>query len=198
MLTDYVRIIIKSGKGGDGHVGFRREKYVPDGGPNGGDGGKGGDVIIIADRNMNTLIDYRHKRKFSAKPGEPGGKNNRHGADGDNLILKVPPGTLIREYQSGKVIHDMSVPDEPFVILAGGKGGKGNQHYATSTMQAPKYAQPGEAAKELEVIFELKSIADVGLVGFPNVKSTFYQGNECKTENCKLPFHYTGSESGCC
>ena len=174
MLTDYARIIIKSGKGGDGHVSFRREKYVPDGGPNGGDGGRGGSVVFVADRNINTLSDYRHKRKFSAQPGEEGGKNNKHGANGEDLVLKVPQGTLIREYQTGKVIHDMSDSEEPFVILTGGRGGKGNQHYATPTMQAPKYAQPGGDAKELEVILELKSIADVGLVGFPNVgKSTF-------------------------
>ena len=153
---------------------FRREKYVPDGGPNGGDGGRGGDVIFVADRNMNTLVDYRHKRKFAAQPGEEGGKNNKHGANGESLVLKVPQGTLIREFQTGKVIHDMSDSEEPFVILTGGRGGKGNQHYATPTMQAPKYAQPGGEAKELEVILELKSIADVGLVGFPNVgKSTF-------------------------
>lgn len=174
MLVDYARITIKSGKGGDGHVSFRREKYVPDGGPNGGDGGKGGDVIFVADRNMNTLVDYRHKRKFTAQPGEEGGKNNRHGANGENLILKVPQGTLIREYETGKVIYDMSDSSEPYTILTGGRGGKGNQHYATPTMQAPKYAQPGGDAKELEIILELKSIADVGLVGFPNVgKSTF-------------------------
>ena len=174
MLVDYAKITIKSGKGGDGHVSFRREKYVPDGGPNGGDGGRGGDVIFVADRNMNTLVDYRHKRKFAAQPGEEGGKNNKHGANGESLVLKVPQGTLIREFQTGKVIHDMSDSEEPFVILTGGRGGKGNQHYATPTMQAPKYAQPGGEAKELEVILELKSIADVGLVGFPNVgKSTF-------------------------
>ncbi|MBR2696447.1 MAG: GTPase ObgE [Parasporobacterium sp.] len=174
MLVDYARITIKSGKGGDGHVSFRREKYVPDGGPNGGDGGRGGNVVFVADRNMNTLVDYRHKRKFAAQPGEEGGKNNKHGANGEDLILKVPQGTLIRDYQTGKVIHDMSDSEEPFVILTGGRGGKGNQHYATPTMQAPKYAQPGGEARELEVILEIKSIADVGLVGFPNVgKSTF-------------------------
>ena len=174
MLTDYARITIKSGKGGDGHVSFRREKYVPDGGPNGGDGGRGGSVVFVADRNMNTLSDYRHKRKFAAQPGEEGGKNNKHGANGADLVLKVPQGTLIREFQTGKVIHDMSDSEEPFVVLTGGRGGKGNQHYATPTMQAPKYAQPGGDAKELEIILELKSIADVGLVGFPNVgKSTF-------------------------
>ena len=174
MFADTAKITVKSGKGGDGHVSFRREKYVPDGGPNGGDGGRGGDVIIQPDVNMNTLIDYRHKRKFAATPGEEGGKNRKHGADGEDLILKVPKGTLIREASTGKIIHDMGDSTEPYVLLKGGRGGKGNQHYATSTMQAPKYAQPGGKARELEIILELKTIADVGLIGFPNVgKSTF-------------------------
>ncbi len=174
MFADTARITIKSGKGGDGHVSFRREKYVPDGGPDGGDGGKGGSVIFVTDRNTGTLIEYRHKRKFAAQPGEEGGKNRRHGADGADIILKVPEGTLIKEASTGKVIHDMSSDDKPFVILKGGRGGKGNKHFATATMQAPKYAQPGGDAKELEVILEIKSIADAGLVGFPNVgKSTF-------------------------
>ena len=174
MFADTARITVKSGKGGDGHVSFRREKYVPDGGPNGGDGGRGGDVIILPDGNMNTLIDYRHKRKFAASPGEEGGKNRKHGADGEDLVLKVPKGTLIREASIGKIIHDMGDSSEPYVLLKGGRGGKGNQHYATSTMQAPKYAQPGGKARELEIILELKTIADVGLIGFPNVgKSTF-------------------------
>ncbi|MBO4834538.1 MAG: GTPase ObgE [Lachnospiraceae bacterium] len=174
MFADIAKITVKSGKGGDGHVSFRREKYVPDGGPNGGDGGRGGDVIIMPDVNMNTLIDYRHKRKFAATPGEEGGKNRKHGADGEDLILKVPQGTLIREASTGKIIHDMGDSTEPYILLKGGRGGKGNQHYATSTMQAPKYAQPGGKARELEIILELKTIADVGLIGFPNVgKSTF-------------------------
>ena len=174
MFADIAKITVKSGKGGDGHVSFRREKYVPDGGPNGGDGGRGGDVVIQPDENMNTLIDYRHKRKFAATPGEEGGKNRKHGADGEDLILKVPKGTLIREASTGKIIHDMGDSLEPYILLKGGRGGKGNQHYATSTMQAPKYAQPGGKARELEIILELKTIADVGLIGFPNVgKSTF-------------------------
>lgn len=174
MFADTARITIKSGKGGDGHVSFRREKYVPDGGPDGGDGGKGGSVIFVTDRNTGTLIEYRHKRKFAAQPGEEGGKNRRHGADGADIILKVPEGTLIKEASTGKVIHDMSSDDKPFVILKGGRGGKGNKHFATATMQAPKYAQPGGEARELEVILEIKSIADAGLIGFPNVgKSTF-------------------------
>lgn len=174
MFADRAKIIIKSGKGGDGHVSFRREKYVPNGGPDGGNGGKGGDVIFLVDEGINTLADYRHRRKFAAEPGEEGGKKNCHGKNGADLILKVPEGTIIRDAASGKVIADMSGENKRSVILHGGRGGLGNQHFATSTMQAPKYAQPGQEAIEIEVQLELKVIADVGLVGFPNVgKSTF-------------------------
>ncbi len=174
MFADRARVILRSGKGGDGHVSFRRELYVPDGGPDGGDGGRGGDIIFEVDEGLNTLIDFRHRRKFSAKDGQPGGKRRCHGADGADLILRVPPGTVIKEAQSGQVIADMSGDNTRQVILKGGWGGNGNMHYATSTMQAPKYAQPGQEAKELEVLLELKVIADVGLIGFPNVgKSTF-------------------------
>ena len=173
MFADRAKIIIKSGKGGDGHVSFRREKYVPDGGPDGGDGGKGGDVIFQVDSGLNTLTDYRHRRKFAARPGEEGGKKNCHGKNGEDIILKVPEGTVIKDAESGKVIADMSGDNKRMTVLKGGKGGLGNQHFATSTMQAPKYAQPGQEAIEIEVLLELKVIADVGLVGFPNVgKST--------------------------
>ena len=173
MFADRAKIIIRSGKGGDGHVSFRREKYVPDGGPDGGDGGRGGDVIFEVDDGLNTLIDYRHRRKFSATNGEEGGKKRCHGSDGKDIILKVPAGTVIKEAESGQVIADMSGENRRQIVLKGGRGGNGNMHYATSTMQAPKYAQPGQEAKELEVLLELKVIADVGLVGFPNVgKST--------------------------
>ena len=173
MFADRATIIIKSGKGGDGHVSFRREKYVPDGGPDGGDGGRGGDIVFVVDDGLNTLTDYRHRRKFAAQPGEEGGKRNCHGKNGEDLILKVPAGTVIKDAESGKVIADMSGDNRRQVILKGGRGGLGNQHFATSTMQAPKYAQPGGDAIELEVKLELKVIADVGLVGFPNVgKST--------------------------
>ena len=173
MFADRAKIYIRSGKGGDGHRSFRRELYVPNGGPDGGDGGRGGDLIFEVDEGLNTLTDYRHKRKYAAGDGEPGGKRRCHGKDGKDLVLKVPEGTVIREAQSGKVIADMSGDNRRQVILSGGKGGLGNQHFATATMQVPKYAQPGQPAKELEVILELKVIADVGLIGYPNVgKST--------------------------
>ena len=174
MFADRAKILIRSGKGGDGHVSFRRELYVPNGGPDGGDGGRGGDVIFEVDEGLNTLYEYRHKRKFKAQDGEEGGKQRCHGKDGSDIILKVPEGTIIREAESGKVIADMSGENRRQVILQGGRGGAGNMHFATSTMQVPKYAQPGVPAQELEVLLELKVIADVGLVGFPNVgKSTF-------------------------
>ena len=174
MFADRATIYIRSGKGGDGHVSFRREKYVPDGGPDGGDGGKGGDVIFEVDEGQNTLGDYRHKRKYKAEDGQEGGKKRCHGADGADIILKVPEGTVIMEAESRKVIADMSGDNRRQIVLRGGRGGKGNQHYATPTMQVPKYAQPGQPFQELEVLLELKVIADVGLVGFPNVgKSTF-------------------------
>ena len=174
MFADSAKIYIRSGKGGDGHVSFRRELYVAAGGPDGGDGGRGGDVIFQVDKGINTLNDFRHRRKFCAGDGEQGGRRRCHGADGEDIILKVPEGTVIKEASTGKVIVDMSFGHEREIVLKGGRGGKGNMNYATPTMQVPKYAQPGKPARELEVILELKTIADVGLVGFPNVgKSTF-------------------------
>ena len=174
MFADRAVIMIRSGNGGNGHVSFRREKYVPDGGPDGGDGGKGGDVIFEVDEGMNTLLNFRHRRKFSAQNGEEGGKKRCHGKNGSDIVLKVPKGTVIKEAKSGKVIADMSGDNLREIIIHGGRGGKGNMNYATPTMQAPKYAQPGQQGYELEVVLELKVIADVGLVGFPNVgKSTF-------------------------
>jgi GTPase len=173
MFADRAKIFIRAGKGGDGHVSFRREIFVPNGGPDGGDGGKGGDVIFIVDEGLNTLTDFRHKRKYCAVDGEPGGKKKCHGANGADIIIKVPVGTVIKDTETGKVIADMSKGNAKETILKGGKGGLGNMNFATPTMQAPKYAQPGQVAKELFVDLELKVIADVGLVGFPNVgKST--------------------------
>ena len=173
MFADHAKIIIKSGKGGNGHVSFRREKYVPNGGPDGGDGGKGGDIIFEVDPGMNHLADYRHRRKFEAASGEEGRKSKCHGKNGADLILKVPAGTIVKDASSGKVITDMSGENTRTVILRGGRGGLGNHHFATSRMQAPRYAQPGGEAVELEVILELKTLAQVGLIGFPNVgKST--------------------------
>lgn len=191
MFADRAKIYIRSGKGGDGHVSFRREKYVPDGGPDGGDGGEGGSVIFRVDEGMNTLSDYRHVRKYKAGDGEDGGKKNCRGKNGSDIILRVPRGTVIKELNSMQVIADMSGDTNEFLILKGGRGGNGNQHYATSTMQAPKYAQPGQPAKELDLYLELKVIADVGLVGFPNVgKSTLL--SRCSNARPEIAnYHFT-------
>ena len=173
MFADRAKIYVKSGKGGDGHVSFRREKYVPNGGPDGGDGGSGGNVYFVVDEGLNTLTDFRHIRKYCAGNGAEGGKRNCAGKNGEDIVIKVPAGTIIKEAESGKVIVDMSGDNRKVLLLKGGRGGSGNQHYATSKMQAPKYAQPGQPAMELDLLLELKVIADVGLVGFPNVgKST--------------------------
>ena len=148
MFADRAKIFVRSGKGGDGHVSFRRELYVPNGGPDGGDGGDGGNVVFVVDQGLNTLTDFRNIRKYKAEDGEEGRKRNCHGANGKDVVLKVPPGTVIRDFDTGKVILDMADRTEPVVLFKGGRGGKGNQHYVTSVMQAPKYAQPGQPAIE--------------------------------------------------
>lgn len=174
MFIDYAKIYVKSGKGGNGHISFRRELYVPAGGPDGGDGGKGGDIIFEVDEGLNTLLPFKHQYKYIAENGEEGGKKKCHGKNGNDLIIKVPNGTLIRDTNTNKIILDMTGSKERVTLLKGGKGGLGNMHFATSVMQAPRYAKPGEDAKELYLTLELKVLADVGLVGFPNVgKSTF-------------------------
>lgn len=173
MFVDRARIFIQSGKGGDGAVSFRREPFVPEGGPDGGDGGKGGDVIFQADENLRTLMDFRYKRKYEAENGQNGMKKKRYGKNGQDLVIKVPVGTVVIDEASGLVMQDLTENGQSFIAAKGGKGGKGNVKYTTSTRQAPNFAEAGGFAKEREIILEMKLIADVGLVGFPNVgKST--------------------------
>lgn len=173
MFVDYTKIIIKSGDGGNGAITFRREKYIPSGGPDGGDGGKGGDIYFEVDPDSNTLIDFRYHKKYKAQNGENGSGSNCTGKSGEDLIIKVPIGTVVKEASTGKVIADLSEQGQKELILPGGRGGKGNSHFATSTRQAPHFSQSGEKGIEVEVILELKLLADVGLIGYPNVgKST--------------------------
>lgn len=172
MFVDQAKIYIKAGDGGDGAVSFHREKYVAAGGPDGGDGGKGGDIVFVVDDNISNLIDFRYKRKYVAEKGQNGGGKNCSGRNAPDLVVKVPRGTVAKEIKSGRILADLST-DEPAIIAHGGKGGRGNAHFATSTRQIPKFAKPGFRGDEYEVMLELKLIADVGLVGFPNVgKST--------------------------
>jgi GTP-binding protein len=173
MFVDNVKLRVKSGKGGQGCVSFRREKFVVKGGPDGGDGGKGGDVVVVCDKNTNTLSHFKGRKLLKAKNGRPGEGRKKHGANGEDLILRVPPGTVIKDAQSGEILLDMKEDGERKVLLEGGRGGLGNWHFRGPRNQTPRYAQPGEEGKELEIILELKLIADVGLVGFPNAgKST--------------------------
>jgi GTP-binding protein len=174
MFIDESKITVRSGEGGNGAVAFRREKFVPKGGPAGGNGGKGGDVIFIADRNINTLINFKYKRNFEAGNGQSGGNSLKDGKDGESMVIKVPVGTLIKEYDSKEILADLDEDLKRVVLLKGGKGGKGNSNFATSTNQTPRYAQDGKSGKELTLQLELKVLADIGLVGLPNAgKSTF-------------------------
>ncbi len=171
--VDKAKIVIKSGDGGDGSVSFHREKYVAKGGPDGGNGGKGGNVIFAADPNMNTLLDFKYQRHFFAQNGESGSARLSSGKAGADMVVMVPVGTLIRDIATGRIVADLNAPDKKKIVLHGGRGGKGNAHFATSTRQAPRYSQPGQKTLEHEVELELKTIADVGLIGLPNVgKST--------------------------
>ncbi|MCC6095386.1 MAG: GTPase ObgE [Eubacterium sp.] len=191
MFADRAKIAVRSGKGGDGHVSFRREKFVAAGGPDGGNGGNGGSVIFEVDPGLNTLASYRHHYKFKAGDGEEGGKKRCTGKDGEDVVLRVPDGTVIYEATSGKVIADMSGENKRIVLLKGGRGGKGNMNYATPTMQVPKYAQPGQPARELELRLELKMIADVGLVGFPSVGKSTLLSRVSNAQPKIAEYHFT-------
>ena len=190
MFTDRAKIIIRSGNGGHGIVSFRREKYIAAGGPDGGDGGKGGDVCFVADPGLTTLVDFRYKRKYAAENGGSGGKNRMTGKNGADIVVKVPPGTIIKDAATGRVLCDLTAPGERYVAAKGGRGGKGNRHFATATRQIPNFARAGEAGVEFEVQLELKLLADVGLVGFPNVgKSTILSvTTAAKPEIADYPF----------
>ena len=194
MFSDYAKIIIKSGDGGDGAVSFRREKYVAAGGPDGGDGGRGGSIYFIVDPDSNTLIDFRFKKKFKAENGKNGEGARKYGKSGEDLYVKVPQGTIIKDAETGKVIADLSEKGQVELILPGGRGGKGNCHFATSTRQAPRFSQDGEKGMEKEVVLELKLLADVGLIGFPNVgKSTFLSRTTSATPKI-ADYHFTTLE----
>ena len=194
MFTDYAKIIIKSGDGGNGAVSFRREKYVAAGGPDGGDGGRGGSIYFIVDPDSNTLVDFRFKKKFKAENGKNGEGARKYGRSGEDLYVKVPIGTLIKDAETGKIIADLSHKGQKELILPGGRGGKGNCHFATSTRQAPRFSQDGEKGIEKEVILELKLLADVGLIGFPNVgKSTFLSRTTSATPKI-ADYHFTTLE----
>ncbi len=191
MFVDKAEIYLRSGKGGDGFVSFRREKYVPDGGPDGGDGGKGASVIAIVDEGLRTLMDFRYKTKYMAPDGDNGGKSRCSGKDAQDLFIKVPPGTIIREKHTGGIIADLMHHGEQFVIARGGKGGRGNWHFKTSTRQAPSFSEQGKKGLERTVILELKMLADVGLVGYPNVGKSTILSTITKAKPKIANYHFT-------
>ena len=194
MFTDYVKIIAKAGDGGNGAISFRREKYVAAGGPDGGDGGKGGDVYFEVDPNSNTLIDFRFKKKFKAQNGNNGEGANKYGRSGEDLTIKVPMGTVIKDAQTNRVLADLSHEGQKELVLKGGRGGKGNTHFATSTRQAPRFSQDGENGEEKELILELKLLADVGLIGFPNVGKSTFLGRTTSATPKIADYHFTTLE----
>lgn len=191
MFIDRAKIFVKSGDGGHGSISFRREKYVPLGGPDGGDGGRGGDVILLADRNMTTLLDFTYKRKYVAEKGGNGEGSKCYGKDGEKLIIKVPMGTIIKDQESGKIMADLSHDGDTYVVCRGGKGGKGNAKYATPTRQAPQFAEPGMPGEERFIVLELKLLADVGLLGFPNVGKSTLLSMVSKARPKIANYHFT-------
>lgn len=191
MFIDRAKIFVKSGDGGHGSISFRREKYVPLGGPDGGDGGRGGDVILVADRNMTTLLDFTYKRKYVAEKGGNGEGSKCYGKDGEKLIIKVPMGTIVKDQESGKIMADLSHEGDTYVVCRGGKGGKGNAKYATPTRQAPQFAEPGMPGEERFIVLELKLLADVGLLGFPNVGKSTLLSMVSKARPKIANYHFT-------
>lgn len=191
MFIDRAKIFVKSGDGGHGSISFRREKYVPLGGPDGGDGGRGGDVILVADRNMTTLLDFTYKRKYVAEKGGNGEGSKCYGKDGEKLIIKAPMGTIVKDQESGKIMADLSHEGDTYVVCRGGKGGKGNAKYATPTRQAPQFAEPGMPGEERFIVLELKLLADVGLLGFPNVGKSTLLSMVSKARPKIANYHFT-------
>lgn len=194
MFIDKAKIFIKGGKGGNGAISFRREKYVAAGGPDGGDGGKGGNVVFRVELGMTTLMDFKYKRKYAAQNGEDGMRRRRKGRSGDDIIIKVPQGTIVRDVESGRIIADLSTPDKDYVLAKGGNGGWGNDHFATAVRQTPNFAKNGQPGDEREIFLELKLLADVGLVGFPNVGKSTILSRTTKADPKIANYHFTTLE----
>jgi len=194
MFIDTAKIYLKAGNGGNGIVSFHREKYIAAGGPDGGDGGKGGDIVFVVDEGASTLVDFRYKKHYKAESGQDGGSSNKTGRNGKDLIIKVPPGTIVKDAETGNVLADLTKPGQTAVIARGGKGGKGNQHFATPTRQVPVFSKGGEPGEERWVILELKLLADVGLIGYPNVGKSTILASVSAAQPKIANYHFTTLE----